>query len=51
MSKIASKEELADGKSFVKEKSGSCNVSVTANENVVYDVVDCHKTLMEKVMK
>lgn len=39
MDSIGSKEELASGGSFVKDKSASYNVDITANANVKYDLV------------
>lgn len=39
MESIGSKEELAAGGSFVKEKSGSYGVDIAANSNVKYDLV------------
>ena len=39
MEKIESKEELADGTSFVKEKSENYSHSVAASSNVKYDLV------------
>ena len=39
MESIGSKEELAAGGSFVKEKSGSYGVDIAASSNVKYDLV------------
>lgn len=39
MDSIGSKEELASGGSFVKDKSASYNVDIAANSNVKYDLV------------
>lgn len=39
MDQIKSKEELVSGVSFVKEKSGSYGVTITANSNVKYDLI------------
>ena len=39
MDQIKSKEELVSGASFVKEKSGSYGVTITANSNVKYDLI------------
>ncbi len=39
MDSIGSKEELAAGGSFVKDKSASYNVDIAANSNVKYDLV------------
>mgnify|MGYP000963767366 CR=1 FL=1 len=39
MDQIKSKEELVSGASFVKEKSGSYDVTITANSNVKYDLI------------
>ena len=39
MNTIKSKEELEAGSSFVKEKSSSYGVEITANSNVKYDLV------------
>ncbi|MCI8403089.1 MAG: DEAD/DEAH box helicase family protein [Lachnospiraceae bacterium] len=39
MEEIRSKEELLFGTSFVKEKSGSYGVTMTANSNVKYDLI------------
>lgn len=39
MDSIKSKEDLVIGASFVKEKSGSYDISVTANANVKYDLI------------
>lgn len=39
MASIGSKEDLTDGKAFVKEASGSYGVSIEPNYNVKYDLV------------
>lgn len=39
MDTIKSKEELVSGASFVKEKSASYGVTITANSNVKYDLI------------
>lgn len=39
MDEIKSKEELSSGSSFVKEESGSYDISTSANSNVKYDLV------------
>ncbi len=39
MDTIKSKEELLSGASFVKEKSASYGVTITANSNVKYDLI------------
>ena len=39
MENISSKEELATGGSFVKDKSGSYGIDIAANSNVKYDLV------------
>ncbi len=39
MDEIKSKEELSAGSSFVKEESGSYDISTSANSNVKYDLV------------
>ena len=39
MDSIKSKEELLAGESFMKEKSGSYSVAMTANTNVKYDLI------------
>lgn len=39
MNNIKSKEELVSGASFVKEKTSSYGVTITANSNVKYDLI------------
>ena len=39
MNTIKSKEDLLSGASFVKEESGSYNITMTANSNVKYDLI------------
>ncbi len=39
MDSIGSKEELASGEAFVKDRSSSYNVDIAANSNVKYDLV------------